>query len=83
MSEKVGIHLLYESNDYNTCLVRVLSYCFDGMIWKKSHSKKAEIGKAFTLKCLCGANDWTENGRFISEFECNCCGQFVQISQGD
>jgi len=29
------------------------------------------------LLCRCGSNDWTDNGRFTNEYECNGCGQLV------
>jgi hypothetical protein len=30
------------------------------------------------IGCLCGSTEWLENGRFINEYECNCCGQFIE-----
>lgn len=33
--------------------------------------------KPLVVLCSCGANNWTENGRTINEYECACCGEFV------
>lgn len=27
--------------------------------------------------CPCGADDWTDNGRTMNEYECACCGEFI------
>lgn len=34
-----------------------------------------------TLLCKCGANNWSDNGRFINEYECQCCGAFVEATE--
>lgn len=37
-----------------------------------------------TIKCrACGANDWTENGESINQYECSCCGAFVTVEPGN
>lgn len=33
--------------------------------------------KPLLVFCTCGANDWTDNGRRMNEYECACCGEFV------
>lgn len=33
--------------------------------------------KPLLVICTCGANDWTDNGRSMNEYECGCCGEFV------
>lgn len=33
--------------------------------------------KPLLVVCPCGANNWTENGRWMNEYECDCCGEFV------
>lgn len=33
-----------------------------------------------SIKCLaCGANDWTENGESINQYECACCGASLTV----
>ncbi|QXL90507.1 hypothetical protein [Salmonella phage NINP13076] len=33
--------------------------------------------KPLLIFCTCGANNWTDNGRSINEYECGCCGEFI------
>lgn len=40
-----------------------------------------EDGYAFaTIKCRkCGGNDWTDNGEYINQYECACCGSYLTV----
>ncbi len=83
MKENIGMHLKYENRAGVDCFIRITDYCFDGNFWVKSHDRVAPKGRVYTLKCTCGSNNWTENGRFIGEMECGCCGKYVQITQSE
>ena len=56
----------------------VAGYRFDGEQWVNA----GDIPRSgdYEIRCKkCKANDWTENGRFINEYECGCCGAFVSV----
>lgn len=56
----------------------VNGYSFDGCQWVNVCDIPKE-GR-FEIRCnRCKGNDWTENGRFINEFECASCGNFIQV----
>lgn len=41
---------------------------------------KLSYGSVGEIKCLhCMANNWTENGRTMNEYECGCCGGFIVV----
>lgn len=76
---KVGLHFRYEiSPSERSTTKRLVNYTFDHHSEVKAHDREAPEGRIFLLKCLCGSNNWTENGRFMNEYECASCGQFVQ-----
>lgn len=74
----IGLHVKYQAISTSHTL-KVSNFCFDGESWKKGHEKDAGEGKVYVLKCKCGGNDWSDNGRSINEFECQCCGQFLKV----
>lgn len=78
----VGLYIDYESLNGGG-RIRIHSHSFDGNGWIEAHNKTAPLGRIYLLKCKCGSNDWTDNGRSISEFECQGCGQFVQVADYD
>lgn len=56
----------------------VAGYCFDGCQWVNV----ADIPRSgrFEIRCnKCKSNDWTENGRFVNEYECAGCGNYIQV----
>jgi hypothetical protein len=75
-----GLYFKYRdhSSDDN---FKVSGFSFGDERWEKSHQNEAGEGRRYVLKCKCGANNWTDNGRFINEYECDCCGQFITVSQ--
>ncbi|ANM46601.1 hypothetical protein BI036_gp091 [Morganella phage vB_MmoM_MP1] len=76
------VHLYFKYNDvWSQDIFIVGEYQFEN---RKSVSRPFNLvdpgpGKRIILKCLCGANDWTDNGRFLHEYECGCCGQFIEV----
>ena len=36
-----------------------------------------EYPKQMKVFCTCGADNWTDNGRTMNEYECGCCGEFI------
>ena len=56
---------------------KVKEFCFGDEPYIKGHDKPPPEGKIFVLRCRCGSNDWTDNGRTMNEYECNGCGQFI------
>ena len=41
--------------------------------------KQMQKGKVPILKCRCGSNSFSENGRHIGEYECPCCSEFIEL----
>lgn len=77
-----GLYIKYTSA-YGDNKMRISGYQFEGGCHVNAHSKVAGEGRIFTLRCKCKANDWSDNGRHIHEYECNCCGQFVEAYAKD
>jgi hypothetical protein len=74
----IGLYIKYESgSNAKTEKMRLSHYAFDNSNEVTAHSKDAGDDRIFRLKCLCGADDWSDNGRFMHEYECICCGQYV------
>lgn len=77
---KVGLHFRYSEGITESEVVkRLVEYSFDSQRPVTAHDEAAPNGKVYLLKCLCGSNHWSDNGRFINEYECSCCGQFVEV----
>lgn len=78
-----GLHIKYVSalGSGNAILSQIESYRFDNENqWQNAHNKDAGDGKVFYLKCKsCNSNNWTDNGRFAGELECDSCGQFLNF----
>ena len=74
------VYFKYEDSLGHRSKIRISGFCYSGEN-EVSDFGVVNIpeGKIRVLKCKCGANDWGDNGRFINEYECNCCGQFVEV----
>ena len=59
------------------------SFCFDGEPMEFHHSNfkpKEVVGNQFIkLFCRCGACDFNDNGRWMHEYQCNCCGKYITV----
>ncbi len=56
----------------------IAGFMFDGGQWVSA----TDIPRpgSYEIRCnKCKSNDWTENGRFINEYECGCCGAFISV----
>ena len=76
-----GLFLKYESASGAHVEIKLRSYMFDGgykNVLVDNEKYKNKDGMLYSKKCMCGANDWSDNGRSINEYECNCCGQFIE-----
>lgn len=54
---------------------------FDGdRQWSSVPADAPEVppGKRRVLRCKCGGNDWTEDGRTMNEYCCACCNQYLE-----
>lgn len=61
------------------CL-KVKGYAFQGKQYIEDFGEgDIPEGKIRILKCKCGANNWTDNGENINDYECDCCGQFITV----
>lgn len=41
--------------------------------------RKVAEGKIHIVRCRCGSNDWNDDGRWLGEYCCAGCGQYIQI----
>ncbi|MBM68206.1 MAG: hypothetical protein CME43_01855 [Haliea sp.] len=73
-----GLHFQFNSI-FGKSLFKVSEFRFGDEQYIKGHDKAPPEGKVFVLKCRCGSNEWTDNGRTINEYECDGCGQFVTV----
>lgn len=75
----VGLYFKFSTQVGIDCHFRVAAYRFEGCEEVKGHSRVAPENKVSVLKCKCGSFDWSENGRFINEYECSGCGRFIEV----
>lgn len=74
-----NIHIRYTSNSWRNgsrSLIQPLVW------WRHEGIKRGfyahQVPADGAIKCLaCGANDWTDNGQYMNQYECACCGAFV------
>jgi hypothetical protein len=80
MSLEKEVYFKYEDSLGYKSKIKISGYCYPGEVTVSDFGEK-EIppGKIRVLKCKCGANDWSDNGNYINEYECNCCGQFIEV----
>ncbi|HBX1867347.1 hypothetical protein [Klebsiella pneumoniae] len=73
------IFIRYENYDGSSTRQEIAGFQFDGMrTWVDVG--KLRDGHRGEIKCVrCGANNWTDNGRSINEYECGCCGSFITV----
>lgn len=78
-TEQPRIHILYRNHFNNTYRQAIAGFSFDGINgWMDVYRMPA--GTKGSIRCIkCNANDWTENGRSINEYECGCCGAFITV----
>ncbi|MBD2811877.1 hypothetical protein ID853_13510 [Xenorhabdus sp. Vera] len=79
-------HFKYKNSDEVIYRFNVYSFKFEGkQIVEKYDFPEICIRQGYvrTIACLCGANDWSDNGRFINEYECDDCGQFIEVITGE
>lgn len=76
-----GLWFKYQDHFERNNKFKVGSYCLDGSTsWTNGHDKVCpDEGKYFVIKCPCGSLDWNEDGRFMNEYQCNCCSQFIEV----
>lgn len=59
------------------------SFCFDGESEVYSHEdfspREVEGQQYVKLFCRCGACDFNDDGRFMHEYQCNCCGKYITV----
>jgi hypothetical protein len=59
---------------------KVSAFRFEGGSWQELPKRQMPEGKVPLLLCSCGSGEFTENGRSMNEYECPCCGQFVELT---
>ena len=59
------------------------SFCFDGEALehhRKDFTPKEVVGTQFVkLFCRCGCCDFNDDGRWMNEYQCNCCGKYNSL----
>lgn len=78
-NRKSEVYLKYLSYCGTDRVMKLSGYSFEGEPTITDFGvREIPEGKIRILKCKCGCNNWTDNGRFINEYECGSCGQFVE-----
>lgn len=78
--ENQDLYFKYSSVVSSDKKMKISGYCFEGETSVHDFGYiPLPQGKIRVLLCKCGANNWTDNGRFINEYECDCCGKFVEV----
>lgn len=73
------LRFIYESYLGRKSTINVSEFIFEGKARVSVERLGLDQNKRYRLKCECGGNDWTDNGRYFNEYECNVCGQFVTV----
>lgn len=76
----IGLYLKYSSFSGSSHKMRVGYYRFDSPCMQTAHNKDAGDGREYRLKCTCGGDSWSDDGRDMNEYCCECCGQFITVS---
>lgn len=62
----------------------VTDFRFEGETqWTKPPQRDMEEGKVPLLLCKCGHREFNEDGRFINEYCCPSCDQYIEILYKD
>lgn len=63
------------------------SYNFDEECIVHRHqdfpSIKVEGNQFVKLLCRCGSCDFNDDGRWMNEYQCNCCGKYITVFRRD
>ncbi len=63
--------------------VKVVAFNFDGGAYVQEFPPVTiPADKIRVLRCTCGANNWTDDGRYINDYCCGSCGTYVTICAG-
>lgn len=63
--------------------VKVVAFNFDGGTYVQEFPPVTiPADKIRVLRCTCGANNWTDDGRYINDYCCGSCGTYVTICAG-
>lgn len=63
--------------------VKVVAFNFDGGTYVQEFPPVTiPADKIRVLRCTCGANNWTDDGRYINDYCCGSCGSYVTICAG-
>lgn len=59
------------------------SFSFDGEPIEFHHSnfkpKEVEGDQFIKIFCRCGACDFNDDGRWMNEYQCICCGKYITV----
>tara|TARA_R110000850_G_scaffold69215_2_gene153809 strand:- start:198 stop:452 length:255 start_codon:yes stop_codon:yes gene_type:complete len=77
-----GLFMGYESSTSgNRIYIKLSAYSFEGgdfIDCSDADDYVAEVdSKMIVILCHCGSNDWTDDGRFMNEYQCNGCAGFL------
>lgn len=81
-----GLHLKWEGEATGKIYFTLIeSYSFTGgEVFDSSDSDDyiadSDLARVI-LNCICGSNNWKDNGRFMNEYECDSCGAFVEVTE--
>lgn len=68
-----GAVIRYESYSSSNCRQLISGFSFEGKPWATVQEAPNQV----RVLCICGADNWTDNGRTMNEYECACCGEYI------
>lgn len=69
----MSLSIRYNSYSSNNERQEIAGFSIGSRPWQTS----PETDKPLVILCTCGANNWTDNGRTMNEYECDCCGEYI------
>ncbi|MDE1485142.1 hypothetical protein KKI90_01570 [Xenorhabdus bovienii] len=80
MKTTSDVYFCYLTRNGNTNKIQINGYHFDNEMSVEKFTPITIPDKHIrTLRCRCGSNDWGEDGRYINEYCCNGCGQYITV----
>ncbi|MDE9447405.1 hypothetical protein KKJ06_22330 [Xenorhabdus bovienii] len=80
MKTTSDVYFYYATRNGNTNKIKINGYHFDNEMSVEKFSPITIPEKHIRiLRCRCGSNDWGEDGRYINEYCCNDCGQYITV----
>lgn len=74
--------LVYDEYSGSRSRFLIHSYQFEGcdeVSYEDFNTMRLEGTQYAFLKCMCGSNNWNDDGRVMHEYCCGSCGKYVKV----